>query len=208
MSGYAALYESNPQKNDADSIKQVKLYLNGGTFTAINSGTEAVYSEDCTKFVNNGTFSSDVSRYCMDYRVVSKNEDGTYTIVADQYATVENPGEAPFTASSLSNAFSKVKEGGTITLLKDVPATSATYSNNKKSCTLDLNGHTVDSTKFATLNVTKYVSSTTEDYAQVVVKNGTIRNSYNGSADPLGVAVYADQSVNLTLENVTLEAAP
>ena len=208
VSGYAALYESNPQKNDADSIKQVKLYLNGGTFTAINSGTEAVYSEDCTKFVNNGTFSSDVSRYCMDYRVVSKNEDGTYTIVADQYATVENPGEAPFTASSLSNAFSKVKEGGTITLLKDVPATSATYSNNKKSCTLDLNGHTVDSTKFATLNVTKYVSSTTEDYAQVVVKNGTIRNSYNGSADPLGVAVYADQSVNLTLENVTLEAAP
>ena len=133
VSGYAALYESNPQKNDADSIKQVKLYLNGGTFTAINGGTEAVYSEDCTKFVNNGTFSSDVSRYCMDYRVVSKNEDGTYTIVADQYATVENPGEAPFTASSLSNAFSKVKEGGTITLLKDVPATSATYSNNEKS---------------------------------------------------------------------------
>ena len=96
MSGYAALYESNPQKNDADSIKQVKLYLNGGTYhRPCDSGTEAVYSEDCTKFVNNGTFSSDVSRYCMDYRVVSKNEDGTYTIVADQYATVENRWRGP-----------------------------------------------------------------------------------------------------------------
>ena len=140
---------------------------------------------------------------------MSKNEDGTYTIVADQYATVENPGEAPFTASLLSNAFSKVKEGGTITLLKDVPATSATYSNNKEKL------HARPERPYRRQHEVRdaerdevLVSSTTEDYAQVVVKNGTIRNSYNGSADPLGVAVYADQSVNLTLENVTLEAAP
>ena len=96
-------------------------------------GPRRVDSEDCTKFVNNGTFSSDVSRYCMDYRVVSKNEDGTYTIVADQHADGGRILARPRSRQARSaTLFSKVKEGGTITLLKDAPATSATYSNNKE----------------------------------------------------------------------------
>ena len=58
INGYTALYQSNPQNNDADSIAKVKLAVSGGTFNAINGGTNAVYSENCTGFITGGTFSS------------------------------------------------------------------------------------------------------------------------------------------------------
>ena len=58
VNGYTALYQSNPQNNDADSIAKVKLAVSGGTFNAINGGTKAVYSENCTGFITGGTFSS------------------------------------------------------------------------------------------------------------------------------------------------------
>ena len=59
INGYTALYQSNPQNNDADSIAKVKLAVSGGTFNAINGGTNAVYSENCTGFITGGTFSSE-----------------------------------------------------------------------------------------------------------------------------------------------------
>lgn len=58
VNGYTALYQSNPQNNDADSIAKVKLAVSGGTFNAINGGTKAVYSENCTGFITGGKFSS------------------------------------------------------------------------------------------------------------------------------------------------------
>ena len=58
VNGYTALYQSNPQNNAADSIAKVKLAVSGGTFNAINGGTNAVYSENCTGFITGGKFSS------------------------------------------------------------------------------------------------------------------------------------------------------
>ena len=57
INGYTALHQSNPQNNDADSIAKVKLAVSGGTFNAINGGTNAVYSENCTGFITGGIFS-------------------------------------------------------------------------------------------------------------------------------------------------------
>ena len=57
INGYTALYQSNPQRNDADSVAKVKLSVSGGTFNAINDGTSTVYSENFTRFITGGTFS-------------------------------------------------------------------------------------------------------------------------------------------------------
>ena len=56
--GYTALYQANPQGNDAESIAKVHTTVSGGEFTAINGGTNAVYSENETKFITGGIFSS------------------------------------------------------------------------------------------------------------------------------------------------------
>ena len=50
FSGEYAIYESNPQKNDADSIAKVNLTVNGGKFAG------KIYSEDLTKFIYAGYF--------------------------------------------------------------------------------------------------------------------------------------------------------
>ena len=60
VKGYTGVYESNPQNNDSASIEKVNLTISGGNFEAINNGTNAVYSEDCTNFISGGTFTSAV----------------------------------------------------------------------------------------------------------------------------------------------------
>lgn len=75
VEGHTALYESNPQNNNADAIKKVSIEVTGGTFNAINEGTNAVLSENLTKFISGGTFNSDVS----DYMVESNEEAPTDT---------------------------------------------------------------------------------------------------------------------------------
>ncbi len=60
IKGYTALHQSNPQNNDEDSIAKVKLAVSGGTFTTINGGSNAVYSENCTGFITGGTFNGNV----------------------------------------------------------------------------------------------------------------------------------------------------
>ena len=71
VKGYTGVYESNPQNNDSASIEKVNLTISGGNFEAINNGTNAVYSEDCTNFISGGTFSSDVSAYAGNNAVAS-----------------------------------------------------------------------------------------------------------------------------------------
>ena len=60
VKGYTGVYESNPQNNDPASIAKVNLTISGGNFEAINNGTNAVHSEDCTNFISGGTFTSAV----------------------------------------------------------------------------------------------------------------------------------------------------
>lgn len=56
ISGYSALYQSNPQENDAESVKKVSVAVNGGTFKAINGGTCGVYSENNCVTISGGAF--------------------------------------------------------------------------------------------------------------------------------------------------------
>lgn len=84
ISGYTALYQSNPEKNDDDALKKVELNVTGGTFVATNSGTLAVYSENKTSFISGGRFSFDPSDYVTEGKIAVA-EDGMYGIQDQEY---------------------------------------------------------------------------------------------------------------------------
>ena len=56
ISGYSALYQSNPEKNDDASVKKVSVAVNGGTFKTINRGTCGVHSENNCVTISGGAF--------------------------------------------------------------------------------------------------------------------------------------------------------
>lgn len=66
ISGFSAIYESNPQKNGTEDLAKVTLNITGGNFAAINGGTLSVYSEDKTGFISGGYFTTDPSNYCAE----------------------------------------------------------------------------------------------------------------------------------------------
>lgn len=81
--GYSALYESNPQKNDADGIAKVKLNVTGGSFASTASDKKcAVYSEDCIGFIVGGTYNSDPTAYVAEGYKASESE-GVWNVVAE-----------------------------------------------------------------------------------------------------------------------------
>lgn len=82
VKGYTAFYQSNPQKNSAEDIAKIKVSITGGAFTAINEGTNAVYSENLTCFVTGGTFSSDPGDYLAEGYVAAKDDTGDAWTVA------------------------------------------------------------------------------------------------------------------------------
>lgn len=90
ISGPYAIYESNPQKNDADSIAKVKLSVTGGKFNG------RVYSEDIKGFITGGYFTTDPSAYVASgyvagtsdvsgysYKVVAKTNTGNVEVKPD-----------------------------------------------------------------------------------------------------------------------------
>ena len=81
ISGYSALYQSNPQNNDAESVEKVSVAVNGGTFKAINGGTVSVHSENNCVTVSGGTFGSNPSNYLAEGYEATENS-GVWTVTA------------------------------------------------------------------------------------------------------------------------------
>ena len=79
ISGYTALYQSDPEDNGDDALQKVTLNVTGGTFMTANGGTLAVYSENKNGFISGGRFSSDPSAYVVDGKIAVA-EDGMYGI--------------------------------------------------------------------------------------------------------------------------------
>lgn len=73
FTGGAAIYESNPQENEEDAIKLVKMNVSGGEFIG------EVSSQDVTGFITGGKFSTDVKEYITDRydQLVTNNETDT-----------------------------------------------------------------------------------------------------------------------------------
>ena len=63
---------------DNNATDKIKLSINGGSFNAINGGTEAVYSEDLEDFVVSGTFNTAVNEAYLSS--VAKVEESPRTV--------------------------------------------------------------------------------------------------------------------------------
>ena len=122
ISGKYALYESNPQENDAEAIRNVKLSVAGGTFTG------GVYSQDIAGFITGGTFSSepDASYIASGYEAVGSGS--SYTV-----QPIYTPAPAPTTETTTTTN----PDGTTTTTVTDKKTGEST------STTEGANGTTV-----------------------------------------------------------------
>ncbi len=106
FTGGAAFVQSNPQKNDAESIEKVALSIAGGSFEG------QIYSENKTEFISGGTFDTDVIEYVADgkFSIGSDGEfvvkDGTASQLVTDLGTQSIPaGQAvEFTFSTIANS--------------------------------------------------------------------------------------------------------
>lgn len=89
INGFTALYQSNPQNNDETAVAKVSVAINGGKFYTINDGTVSVYSENKTKFITGGKFSTDVTDYIAD-GYVCKKIDNEYVVGKEKTITVKD----------------------------------------------------------------------------------------------------------------------
>lgn len=196
---------------DINTWKNSKLTILSGTFTgdivAGNKGTLCVEGGtiDGTITKNSGTvvctgglFKVQPGNDMLEIGYLASEEpiDGYYQVEADRAAQIGNT-----TYNTLKQALTKAKDGDTVRLLKDqINIRSINYYEINKSIVLDLNGKTISTPGTRTIYTNK--NDVTKN---ITIKNGTILNT-NTSNNP-SVGIQAEQQVNLTLENVTVEAA-
>ncbi len=92
ISGGVPIYESNPQNNEEEAIRQVSLKIEGGTFEVTGDGTQPVYSEDCKGFITGGSYNVAPAReYIADgyMRVNAVDDTGSYTVEPYRFAFEE-----------------------------------------------------------------------------------------------------------------------
>ena len=80
FTGGAAIYESDPQDNGPEAIKNVKMNVSGGKFIG------EVYSEDVTGFITGGKFSTDVKKYIKNQYDQLVTDKGTTPFWVDKYS--------------------------------------------------------------------------------------------------------------------------
>lgn len=106
--GFSALYEADPQNNKPENVK---INVKGGTFNAVNGGSVAVYSEDCTGFITGGTFNSNPSKYVAAGYVAIEDEN---------IYSVRKLAEGEKTVADYETLKEAVKEDGTIIITNDI----------------------------------------------------------------------------------------
>lgn len=166
ISGYSALYQSNPEKNDDESVKKVSVAVTGGTFKAINGGTVSVYSENNCVAVTGGTFSSNPTAFVADTNLV----------------VVPNVGKTEYTVQP------KTSEDGTVTKVEGNTKTETkTDGNTKTETKTDLVTGATTETKTETKtegNVTTNTETVTEKDAAgettKVTESKIVENTENG----------------------------
>lgn len=88
ISGTYAVYESNPQDNNDDSIAKVKLSITDGNF---NGSTAAVHSQDVKNFISGGLFTTDPSAYCVTGKAGVASDLSGYAYMVGTKSTSQNP---------------------------------------------------------------------------------------------------------------------
>lgn len=178
ISGKYALYESNPQNNDADAISRVKLSIAGGTFAG------DVYSQDIDGFITGGTFSSkpDANYIASGYEAVGSD---AYTV---QRISSSTPAPAPTTETTTTTN----PDGTTTTTVTDKKTGEST------STTEGANGTTVVEKTDASGNTT----------TKVTVPEGAATNAGAPVEIPAAVEVTKGKEVSISAPAGTIVAIP
>lgn len=132
-------------------------------------------------------------------------------IVANKPQVIRTSGTKAAVASvggveyaTVQAAMAAVKEGETITLVSDVKSDEGLFlAAGNKNFTIDLSGHTLESTANAGSTGTKNQVMHFEKGNTIVIKNGTIAAEAGNKTTKFIIQNYA----NLTLEDVTIDAA-
>lgn len=128
--------------------------------------------------ISGGTFSTDVSDYCVSGYEPVKGENGTYTVEDHRVAEIDGVGYA-----SLQKAFTAAQSGDTVKLLKNVTVddtdTAAARTIISNPITLDLNGKTI-------IGPDNMGNNNTNFCMLIVDANTTIIDSANGGGIDAG----------------------
>lgn len=132
-------------------------------------------------------------------------------IVANKPQVIRTSGTKAAVASvggveyaTVQAAMASVKDGETVTLVSDVKSDEGLFlAAGNKNFTIDLSGHTFESTANAGSAGTKNQVMHFEKGNTIVIKNGTIAAEAGNKTTKFIIQNYA----NLTLEDVTIDAA-
>ena len=132
-------------------------------------------------------------------------------IVANKPQVIRTSGTKAAVASvggveyaTVQAAMAAVKDGETVTLVSDVKSNEGLFlAAGNKNFTIDLSGHTLESTANAGSTGTKNQVMHFEKGNTIVIKNGTIAAEAGNETTKFIIQNYA----NLTLEDVTIDAA-
>lgn len=132
-------------------------------------------------------------------------------IVANKPQVIRTSGTKAAVASvggveyaTVQAAMAAVKDGETVTLVSDVKSDEGLFlAAGNKNFTIDLSGHTFESTANAGSTGTKNQVMHFEKGNTIVIKNGTIAAEAGNKTTKFIIQNYA----NLTLEDVTIDAA-
>jgi len=90
ISGYSAVYQSNPEGNPPEAVGMVGMSLSGGTFEAINGGTVAVYAENTKGFITGGTYNTNLDESLVSPdMMVGQSPDGGFIINSTAWHSVD-----------------------------------------------------------------------------------------------------------------------
>ena len=175
LKGLAALYQANPEQNDASEIENVSLEVENGTFNG------QVYSENKSGFISGGFFDKlpESALFAEGFTPVDNDGNGVYEVMEGVVAKI---GDVGYT--SLQEAINAAETGETVTLLSNV-SENITVAQDKQ-ITLDLNGNKIENDG-SRHTVTNYGTLT-------VTGNGTVDNTANGRS-----ALYNAPDASLTI---------
>lgn len=210
ISGFSAIYESNPQNNNADDLAKVTLNITGGNFAAINGGTLSVYSKDKTGFITSGYFTTDPSAYCVDGKtgVSTGKADYPYTVgdkkTDSQPATVDSA-TVPAKTTSNNNTVKEVASSISGATVENNNATEAATKDiaNENKITADTNISTDSQEKKVSAALNEKVSDankTTDANPVAIVYQTYVDVTVTDAkkSDTSGTTALSELSVELT----------
>ena len=209
ISGYSALYQSNPQNNDAESVKKVSVAVNGGTFKAINGGTCGVYSENNCVTISGGTFTDLASavKYATNGATITLAGDVSAERInlEDKSITVDLNGHT-LTSTSAYGVMFCAKNGNTITVNGTTPGSKLVGTVMVTAGTdghIVLNGGTYESDKYVPVYINGAVNT---ENSTLKIKDAVITAIGTEGEQDMGCAVYLAGYATSTIENTEITA--